>query len=462
MLAPRRSGRERTATRSLTGWVVGFGCSVLADQVFFLSLAWAAVQLGVPGLVGVVLAAGCAPRLLVLLVGGVMADARSPKRIILGTDSARALVMAAAGLVLLSGAMKPWALVAVAIVVGTLDGFFLPAVAALPVRVAPPHLIGRVAALRTLTQRLGMLGGGPLAGWLIYLFGPSAAFLGSAILFALSVGSLALVTLAPSWSPAPTAAPGSDGPAAATRPDATPPTTVLARAWAETTTGFQIVRASPVLAGLLLLIGGMNVGFSGPFTAGIPLLAAAHGWGARGAGLLIGAFGTGAAVSGLSLCLLKQVPRAGLAQLAAVLSMGLAVGAVGVAPTLPVTLTAAAVLGLSSGVFGTIAYALLLSSTPTAEVGRMMALLSLTLEGSAALSFLATGTLTTTLGAAAPFLLGGLLIVATALTGSTRPHLRALQMDQAETAPHAKRVVQDEPSVRTEPATQLALTAPTR
>ena len=82
--------------------------------------------------------------------------------------------MAAAGLVLLTGTMNPWALVAVAVVVGTLDGFFLPAVAALPVRIAPPHLIGRVAALRTLTQRKGMLGGGPLAGWLIYLFGPSA------------------------------------------------------------------------------------------------------------------------------------------------------------------------------------------------------------------------------------------------------------------------------------------------
>jgi hypothetical protein len=78
--------------------------------------------------------------------------------------------MAAAELVHAGRGMNPWALVAVAVVVGTLDGFFLPAVAALPVRVAPPHLIGRVAALRTLTQRRGMLGG----GWLIYLFGPSA------------------------------------------------------------------------------------------------------------------------------------------------------------------------------------------------------------------------------------------------------------------------------------------------
>src|SRR4051794_19352503 len=170
MLQPSRGRREEATKRSLTGWVVGFGCSVLADQVFFLSLAWAAVQLGMPGLVGLVLTAGSLPRLLVLLLGGGLADVRSPKRIILGTDSGRALMMAAAGIIVLSGSMNAWALAVLAVVVGTLDGFFLPAVGALPVRVAPPHLIGRVAALRTLTQRLGMLAGGPLAGWLIYLF----------------------------------------------------------------------------------------------------------------------------------------------------------------------------------------------------------------------------------------------------------------------------------------------------
>jgi MFS family permease len=183
-----------------------------------------------------------------------------------------------------------------------------------------------------------------------------------------------------------------------------------------------------VLAGLLLLIGGMNFGFSGPFTAGIPLLADAQGWGARGAGLLIGAFGVGAAVSGLGLCLLGRVPRAGLVQLAAVLAMGLATGAVGVSPSLPVAVAAAGVLGLSSGVFGTIVYALLLDSTPAADVGRIMALLSLVLEGSAGLSFLATGVLTTALDSATPFLLGGLAVVVTALTGVARPQVRRLQM----------------------------------
>jgi MFS family permease len=432
--------------RSLTGWVVGFGFSVLADQVFFLSLAWAAVQLGVPGLVGVVLAAGAVPRLLVLLVGGAMADARSPKRIIVGTDSARALVMAVAALILLSGAMSAWALVVVAIVVGTLDGFFLPAVAALPVRIAPAHLTGRVAALRTVTQRVGMLAGGPLAGWLIHVFGPSAAFLGSAALFAFSVGSLGLVTLTARLTSTATARPSSPAQAAVHPTD--PRTNALTRAWAETTAGFRLVRSSPVLAALLVLIGGMNFGFSGPFTAGIPLLAAGRGWGASGAGLLIGAFGVGAAVSGLGLCLLKRVPRAGGVQLAAVMSMGLAIGAVGVVPTLPVALTAAVVLGLSSGVFGTLAYALLLEATPVAEVGRVMALLSLVLEGSAALSFLTTGVLATALGDGATFVIGGLVIVATAVAGLLQRSIRGLEMKRAAPAADVTGAVHDEPLVQ--------------
>jgi len=430
-----RVSQGPSQTRGVVGWAVGFGCSVLADQVFFLALAWAAVQVGAPGLVGLVLAAGSVPRILVLLVGGAIADTRSPKRIIIGTDSGRALVLAVAATLLFLGNLDAWGLVAIAVVVGTLDGFFLPAVAALPVRIAPPHLMGRVSALRTITQRVGMLGGGPLAGWLIYLFGPNAAFAGSAVLFGLSVAALALVTVPPT---APSAADPpleeSRHPSAAGRRPLW--AKVITGAWQDIGNGFQIVRRSPVLAGLLLLIGGMNVGFSGPFTAGIPLLAAAHGWGARGAGLLVGAFGVGAAVSGLGLLVIRRVPRAGWVQLVAVLSMGVALGMIGSAATLLAALAAGVVLGLASGVFGTVVYALLLQTTPKAQVGRVMALLSLTLEGSAALSFLVTGGLATAVGAGTTFLLGGLVIVATALTAST-PRIRRLQMDRTEPEPKA-------------------------
>ena len=416
MPQPRRARAGQFATRSLTGWVVGFGCSVLADQVFFLGLAWAAVQLEVAGLVGLVLAAGSVPRLLVLLLGGALADAKSPKRIIIGTDSGRAVILAGAAVLVLLGSLDAWALVAVAVAVGTLDGLFLPAVAALPVRISPPHLVGRVAALRTITQRVGMLAGGPLAGWLIYLFGPSGAFFGSAVLFALSVSSLALVTVVPALLSPATSVPSASSPR------------LLARLGSDSIGAFRFVRRKPLLAGLLLLIAGMNFGFAGPFTAGIPLLAAANGWGARGAGLLIGSFGVGAALSGLGLLVRKRIPRAGWVQLAALVSMAVATGAVGLGPTLPIALTAALVLGLSSGVFGTVVYGLLLDLTPAAETGRVMGLLSLALEGSAGLSFLATGAAAGALGTGAAFVGGGLVILVSAFAVGSRPSLRRLEL----------------------------------
>lgn len=443
---------ERSAARGLTGWLIGFGASILADQVFFLSLTWAALQVGTPTQVGLVLAAGSIPRLLILLVGGAIADRVSPKRIIVGTDSGRALVMAAAAVALMVGSMNTAWLVVVALAIGALDGFFLPAVGALPARIAPPHLLGRVAALRTVTQRVAMLVGGPLAGWLIYLYGSSAAFWGSAALFVVSVGALALVTLGKATSPRresdrePSreadleprreAGPGEvlqDEPAAGsvsassttlTETPVAPKAPILARI-AE---GLSAVRRDPVLPWLLLLVAGMNFGFAGPVTAGFPLLARDGGWGARGAGLLLGGFGLGAAVSGLGLVFVRRIPRAGWVALAGVTTMGVALAAVSFAATLPGAVVATVVLGLASGVFGTVVHAMILTRTPQAELGRVMGLLSLSIEGVVPLSFTAAGVSAGLLGPRTTLVLGGLVILVTTALAAVRPQLRSFQL----------------------------------
>lgn len=116
---------------------------MLADQVFFLALTWAALSLGSPGEVGAVLAAGSVPRLLFLVVGGGVADRASPRWVIIGTDTTRAVVMAVAAAVTLLGSLGTVGLIVVAVAVGALDGLFLPAVGALPARIAPVHLLGR-------------------------------------------------------------------------------------------------------------------------------------------------------------------------------------------------------------------------------------------------------------------------------------------------------------------------------
>lgn len=428
-------GARRSYTRGLTGWLVGFGSSVLADQVFFLALTWAALQVGSPGQVGAVLAAGSVPRLLFLVIGGGVADRLSPKWVIISTDTARAVVMAVAATVTLLGSMRTVGLIVVAVAVGALDGLFLPAVGALPARIAPTHLLGRVAALRTLTQRAAMLLGGPLGGWLIYLNGPSAAFGGAATLFTLSVGSLALVPLvAGAQSVLKTSAAGEAAQAAAASASSrgVAATGLIGRVKRflsnEVGDASAALRRDPVLKCILLLAAGMNVGFTGPVTAGLPMLAAANRWGPGGAGLLLGGFGLGAAAAGLSLVFVRRIPHAGWTVLAGVAAMGTALAAIGFVETFPVALAATVVLGVSSGVFGTVVHAIVMTRTPQAELGRVMALLSLSVEGVVPISYAATGVLAARFGVPATFLTGGCVILVTTALACSRRRLRSCQL----------------------------------
>jgi hypothetical protein len=431
---PRRAAKAEppSPTRSLTGWLIGFGASVLADQVFFLSLTWAALQVGTPAQVGLVLAAGSVPRLLILLIGGAIADRASPKRIIVGTDSGRAVVMALAAAVLMVGAMNTTGLIVVALLIGALDGLFLPAVGALPARIAPPHLMGRVAALRTVTQRLAMLVGGPLAGWMIFLYGASAAFWASAALFAISVVALALVSTIGSVTP-PVVARSATAPVA--DEGASPTAPVEPGVFTRISEGLRTVRRDPVLPWLLLLIAGMNFGFAGPVTAGLPLLAAQDGWGAKGAGLLLGGFGLGATVTGLGLVFVRRIPHAGWVAMASVSVMGVALTAAGLAQSLAGALVTTIVLGLASGVLGTVVHAMVLTTTPAAEIGRVMALVSLSVEGVVPLSFAATGVLAGLVGPEPVFFAGGGVILVTTALAFLRPRLRSFELSRQEAEP---------------------------
>ncbi len=411
------AGTSGSSTRGLAGWAVGYSSSLLADQVFFLALTFAALQVGTPGQLGLVLAAGSIPRLLILMIGGALADRRSPKRIIVATDTARAGVLAGAAAVLMVGSMTTWQLVSVALVIGALDGFFLPAVGALPARIAPVHEMGRVAALRTVAQRVALLAGGPFAGWLIHMYGPSAAFWASAALFLVSVSSLATLTLRPSPPPPPG---HSD-----LEPESSPQEYGYLR---QAGTALRLVRRHSVLPWLLLLIAGLNFGFAGPVTAGIPLLATGSQWGASGAGLLLGAFGLGAAATGVGLIFIRWIPHAGMLAIGCVVTMGAALAALGYVTTFPAALAAAVVLGLGSGVCGTVIHAMVLTTTPEAELGRVMALLSISIEGVVPLSYALTGLLADFTGARATFAVGGVIILATAALAVTRPAVRSFEL----------------------------------
>jgi len=399
----RVSGRPAYRDANVVRWLVGFATSLVGDQVYFVALAWAATQVAEPAQVGLVLAAGSVPRLVLLLVGGVLADRWGAKRLMIGSDVVRSAVMATAALLLVTTTPTVVLLVVVAVVFGVVDALFLPAVGSLPPRLVEAPELARVQAMRGLVQRSAIVVGAPLGGWVVATHGAAAAFAVNAVTFAVSVLALAATRL----RPAP------DVPAA-------PQSAVLS----EVAGGIGYVRRSRLLLPLLAAAAVGELGFTGPFNVGVPLLAAENGWGATGVGLLVGAFGLGAAVTTLALVVVGRLPRAGLAIGISICLMALAIAGIGLAPTRATAVVAALLLGLAGGVSGSLFGALMLASTDAAYLGRVVSLSSLASFGGIPVGYAATGALAGAFGPSSTFVLGAAL---SAAAGSAAPRTKVLE-----------------------------------
>jgi MFS family permease len=422
---PRSAAGDEAPALQLGLWLASLGTSLCADSVFFLALTWAAIQVGSAGQVGMVVAAASLPRLAILLFGGSLADRVNPRILAAASDLGRALAVATAFAVVLTVHLQIWHLVVIGVTVGALDGFFMPAIGAIPALIAPVSLMARVGALRAVVQRVAVLVAGPIAGTVIAWRGRSAGFATAGLMFLLSVAFL-LMLLAQSHAGTRGQQAGHDDGVADPLEEAARPAS-SGSLTSDLAGGFAVVRRHPVLPWMMLLVAALNLGFAGPVTAGLPLLADQQLWGASGAGLLLGGFGLGAAVTGLTLVFVPRVPRAGALLLTAFALMGLAIAAFAFAGTLVVAIVEAVVLGLGSGVVSSIVYGTLLTATPAAALGRVMALVSITLEGTFPISNYLTGMLTQAHSADLAFLIGGGLLVAAAAAAATRPAIRQLR-----------------------------------
>ncbi|WP_329226907.1 MFS transporter [Streptomyces canus] len=176
-------------------WLGGYTASMIGDSVYYIALSWAAVQTGTPSQAGVVMAVSAVPRAVLMLGGGVIADRFGPRRVVILSDTVRcAAVLAVAGLLFLTGPGL-WPLAVLALVFGTVDAVFLPAVGALPARVTSRGQLARVQGMRGLGIRFASVVGGPLGGLAVAVGGAAAAFTFAGLLIAVSVPLLISVRL---------------------------------------------------------------------------------------------------------------------------------------------------------------------------------------------------------------------------------------------------------------------------
>ncbi|MGA6221357.1 MFS transporter [Streptomyces umbrinus] len=348
-------------------WLGAYTASMVGDNVYYLALTWAAVQAGTPAQAGIVAAVSAVPRALLMLGGGVLADRFGPRKVVIGSDAVRCAAVLAVAALLFATTPGLWPLALLALVFGTVDAVFMPAVSALPARITGRGQLTRVQGMRGLAIRFANVVGAPLGGLGIALGGPAAAFGLAGLLIAVSVPLLVSLRVA--------VLPGDDR-TATERPTA----------WSDLRDGLRYIRGHRVLAPLIVAIALGDLGFVGPLNVGLTLLADERGWGASGVGWVLAGFGVGAGTAALLIAVRGGLPHAGRVMAVTILAGSVAVGALAYVPNVVAAAGVAVLVGLLTGLSGALCGALLQTRTDPAYLGRVSSVSGIVSLGLAPLS----------------------------------------------------------------------------
>ncbi|WP_051551987.1 MFS transporter [Nocardioides sp. URHA0020] len=335
------------------GWLGIKALSNAGDALWTVALAWTAVHVASPAVAGLVVAAGTIPRAVVLLLGGVVADRREPRLVMLVVNVVRVAVLVATALwVVVAGTTLP-VLVVAAVAFGLCDALYEPSAATISRQLVPAEQLAAYTGASQTAIRLGSMAGAALGGVVVAAWGLGGSAVANAVTFAVVVGYLALV-LRPRY-PLP-------------RAEAEPVLRGVAR-------GFGHLRDEPTTRTLVLALSGLNLAVSPALALGVALRAQDEGWGAGAVGGLQALVALGAAVGALSLLRWRPAHEAVVGFWLLVLQ-GLAIVGIGYG-SLATTAIAVAVVGVSAGAASSLLGAVFMASIDGAYLGRMTSILRL-------------------------------------------------------------------------------------
>jgi len=170
---------------------LGRTATVFGDSMAPIALTFAIISVGGSAAqIGAVLAATMAVRVLLIVVGGAVADRLPRRRVLIGSDVGLAIVQATTGILLLAGARSVWILAAASILGGAGAAMSRPATTGLVAEAVSPHRLQQANALMGISKSASRVAGPALAGVLIAFAGPGWSYLIGAVTFAVSVACL--------------------------------------------------------------------------------------------------------------------------------------------------------------------------------------------------------------------------------------------------------------------------------
>jgi MFS family permease len=352
---------------------------------------WLMLNLGASSLlIGLDSFAMNAPMWLLTFVGGVLADRSDRRRVITLFQSIQMLCPTAIVVLLVTGTVSPWWIIALSLVVGITDALSLPSFQSIVPSIVSREQIGAGLALNSTQFNLSRVLGPSLAGVLISSFGMMACFVVSALSYIPFIG-IALWILPKRCARPPAAV-------------APPRLRILAGIR-------EIVSDKSVRCALLTVLSTSM--FCAPLITFAPVLVKETFHGSAGQySLAVAAFGVGGMLGAFAL--LGVSPSIDRRLLTVLLAFACAATLMLVAivpwfAALPVLLLLA---GLAVTVSNTAANTLLQATAKPNLLGQTVSLYMLALRGGMSLGAVITGALVTLLGVRSALLLDGVLAAA--------------------------------------------------
>ena len=204
--APSHSEVQLLQTRFLTGWLdffsalvhrdfrlfwVGLMAQVTGQQMTIVTLGWLAYYLTEsPLALGIINLLSAAPRLIINLLGGVLADRVDPRALIAGAQAISALVLIALGVLAITNNATIWHLAVAAFILGLVQSFDEPSRASLFPRLLPDRsFIPSAVPLISLAWSSTRIIAPSIAGFAIAAAGAGVSF------FIASAGAATMVAM---------------------------------------------------------------------------------------------------------------------------------------------------------------------------------------------------------------------------------------------------------------------------
>jgi MFS family permease len=417
LLAPLRS-------RDFTLVWLGQGVSQIGDRCTEIALVWLIVGLtGSSLLLGSVLIAIYIPTLLLLLLGGFLADRSSRRGIILLCDAFRAVVIAIfAALTALNVVSLPQIFV-LAVIYGVVGAFFNPALSALYPSLTPPEQYDAANSLRQTLLQVALLGGPALGGYLIAQRSVSVALAFDALTFVVSFLALSLTRRQAFHASVQAIAEQ----ATAEQATAKQRRAGFRRQWSEIFGGLRFLRGELGVLTLVIFFSLIN-GLNNVEAVLVPRLARLDlGLSATEFGLLATAMGVGTLLGALFAGLFAQrVRRRASLICLCMMVFGGAIALMGVAQGATTLYAAYALMGVSFILPEVVFSSFLQRIIPSETRGRVFGFISLIAMAMNPLGLLLAGILGDSVGPRAGLWIGGGSIAILSLLALTLPAVRSL------------------------------------